>query len=57
MQKEIQAGAKRAVQQMFGNKNGFSLEAQQLDKELKSLISLKADKIDIEELRLAKANK
>ena len=42
---------------MFGNKNGFSLEAQQLDKELKSLISLKADKIDIEELRLAKANK
>jgi hypothetical protein len=33
------------------------MEAQSLEKEFKSLISLKADKIDIEELRLAKANK
>ena len=43
---------------MFGsNKNGFSIEAQQLEKEIKSLLALKADKTDIEELRVFKSNK
>jgi hypothetical protein len=43
---------------MFGtNKNGFSIEAQQLEKEFKSLLALKADKTDMEDLRVIKSNK
>jgi hypothetical protein len=42
---------------MFGNRNGFSMEAQQLEKELKSLIALKADKVDLEEVKVIKSNK
>ena len=33
------------------------MEAQQLEKELKSLIALKADKVDLEEVKVIKSNK